>query len=186
VVVPGPNAATRIRDHNGDPAEALSVTAHESRAFVGTNNGAIRAIDLNTRRESWVARPASSRVVSLDMYDGRIIGIAQTNVNGNGQTWFELDPRNGAVIRRGRADYDLGRGDSGDGTVIGPVSVAAKGRAVVAIQRGDDRATTLLEHGPSGTFGGPFITAADDCGIHVIANRELVRLPYDPRTRLDR
>lgn len=182
----GSTAATRIRNDNGDHDEALSVAAHGDLAFVGTRNGSVRAVDLTTRRESWVVRPASARVVSLDVRDGRIIGVAQTNSHGNGSTWFELDPRNGTLLRAGRGDHGLGHGDSGDGATIGPVSIVAKGRAVASIQRGSDRATTLVEHSAHGTWGGPYIAVGDDCGIHVVADRELLRLPYDPKTRLDR
>jgi hypothetical protein len=181
----GTTAATRIRNHNGAHDEALAVAAHGDLAFVGTRNGSVRAVDLTTRRESWVARPASARVQSLEVVGGRIIGVAQTNSNGNGRTWFELDPRNGELLRGGRGDMALGHGDSGDGALLGPVSIMAKGRAVVAVQRGSDRATTLFEHAASGTFGGPYLAAADDCTLHVIANRHVQRLPYDPRTRLD-
>lgn len=185
----------RVTDGERRNVQATAVATHRDLAFVGTHGagvpgegGGVVAYDLRDMSRAWYARPARGRVVSLEMVGERLVGVAQTNSLGGGNTWFELDPRSGRLLAAGSDDTRLGRGPIGDAVSLGPVTIGAMGGDVASIQRGADRATGLYRHAEHETFHGPFVDAERRggwCTVYAIEGREIFRLPYDPATRLD-
>lgn len=201
---PRTSELTAVRVTDGAPwleswqqrnVQATAVATHGDHAYVGTfgagvkgESGGVVAYDLRTMRKVWYARPARGEVVSLEVVDGRIVGAAQPNSSGSGHTWFELDPDDGELLAAGSDHARLEHGPVGDAVSVGPATIGAMGRALTALQRGADRATTLTRHEAHETFGGPFVDLDrrdGRCDIYAIEQRRLLRLPYDPATRLD-
>ena len=200
----GRNDPAAVRVTDGAPGlpswqqrnvQSTAVATLGNYAFVGTfgagvqgESGGVVAYDLRTMRKVWYARPALGGVVSLEMVDNRLVGVAQPNSAGRGNTWFELNPGSGRLLAAGNDDTRLGRGPIGAAVSLGPVTIGAMGRDVVAVQRGADRATGLYRHRAHQTFGGPFIDAdrrGGWCTLYAIEDRQIFRLSYDPATRLD-
>jgi hypothetical protein len=186
----------RVTDGENRNVQSTAVATHGNFAYVGTygagvqgESGGVVAYDLRTMNKVWYARPARGEVVSLEIVDNRLVGVAQPNSRGGGNTWFELNLGSGRVLASGNDDTRLGRGPIGDAAAIDQVTIGALGRDVASIQRGGDRATGLHRHTAHETFGGPFIDVdrrGGRCDIYAIEGRNIFRLPYDPATRLDR
>jgi hypothetical protein len=174
---------------------ALAVDPGSGDVVVGDVDGRVQRVAVRGAEADVVwrypAEPTSGRraasiIRSVDVEGDHVAVTTGSSTVMGGPTQLRLD------LDAGRMSWASAAGRSsgairGASELFGPVQVVTKSRSLVAIDRGREHTTTVAGFSTPGTWlNWPLFVAAGDCALHVVSQRQLVQVPYDARTRLDR